>query len=290
MTHLTPAQVLERRREAAAGSGHRGLRRPVRAGRRDRDTVRGPGSARPARWPAGHPRLLPPHRGLSPADRRPRHGRRSSHRRPRGPDRRTRREGDRHRRPAMRSRPARSRSSGSATARSCSSATTPTRTPWPKRSAPESHCGPPVPPGRAAVGPEEPRAVQSARRNRAARVRAAIVAGTDARRLPATTSASSPAISVSSGISVNGTTPRESANPRQPTRPAATPSGAADEDRDQQRERGLPGNGGPDLAAGHAQRLQHGELVPAPADAEPAPSSRARGTAAAARPTARASG
>ena len=31
--------------------------------RRDRDTVRGPGSACPARWAAGHPRLLPPNRG-----------------------------------------------------------------------------------------------------------------------------------------------------------------------------------------------------------------------------------
>lgn len=115
-------------------------------------------------------------------------------------------------------------------------------------------------PGRTGRSARKNRAVQSACRNRAARVRAAIVAGTDARRLPATTSASSPAISVSCGISVNGTTPREPANPRQPTRPAATPSGAPTRTRDQQGERGLPGNGGPDLAAGHAQRLQHGEL------------------------------
>lgn len=31
------------------------------------------------------------------------------------------------------------------------------------------------------------------------------------------------------------------------------------------RPRGLPGHGGPDLAAGQAQRLQHGELARAPA-------------------------
>jgi len=55
---------------------------------------------------------------------------------PRGPDRRTRREGDRHHdRPCVHG-PLDPGLPDQRWARSCSSATTPTRAPWPKRSAP----------------------------------------------------------------------------------------------------------------------------------------------------------
>ena len=65
MTQMTPAQVLERRRELLLNQDTDGFVGPVRAGRRDRAAVRGSGPARPARWPAGHPRLLQPHGGLA---------------------------------------------------------------------------------------------------------------------------------------------------------------------------------------------------------------------------------